>query len=183
MSVTTAPTSRARRRAALLAAAAAGLVLSGCAVNSPTATTLSYAPADGVQADGTEIGVRDLLVVSHGNGAPAVVSGSILNLTEEPVTVAITAAGTSLSPEVTVEPNSSLRLDGTGADGTPGEPLTMPALDTPAGMSVEVRLSTGSETLSADAPVLLPQGPYEQFADDAGGTVEPHAEDEEDADH
>ena len=182
--MTTAPTSHARRRAALLAvAASAGLVLSGCSVNSPAATTLTYAPADGVQADGTEIGVRDLLVVSQGNGAPAVVSGAVLNLTDEPVTVAITAAGTSLSPEVTVEPNSSLRLDGTSADGTPGEPLTMPALDTPAGVNVEVRLSTGSETLSADTPVLLPQGPYEQFADDAGGTVEPHADHEDDEDH
>ena len=59
----------------------------------------------------------------------------------------------------------------------------MPALDTPAGVNVEVRLSTGSETLSADTPVLLPQGPYEQFADDAGGTVEPHADHEDDEDH
>lgn len=167
----------------LAAAATVGIALSGCSVNSPTTTTLSYAPADGVQVDGDQIEVRDLLVVSHGDGAPAVISGTVINQTAEPLTVSLTADGTSVTPEVEVAANDSARLDGTAADGTEGEPLTLPALETPAGRTVEIRLSAGGETLSASAPVLLPQGPYEQYADDAGGTVEPHAEEEGEGDH
>lgn len=175
--MTTAPASRARRRAVLAAGTAiAALTLSGCNMTglNPTTTMLRYAPADGVEADGETIVVRDLLVVSHGNGAPGIVSGSIVNRTAEPVTVTVSANGTALSPEVTVEPNSRARLDGTGADGGEGEGVTIPALDTPAGQSIEIRLSTDEETLSATTPVLLPQGQYSQYADEAGGTVEPH---------
>lgn len=179
--MTTASTSRTRRRAALAAAALSALALSGCQLNSPATTTFRYAPADGVQVDGTGFDVRDLLVVSHGNGAPAVISGSVINQTGEELAVSVTAAGTSLTPEITVSGNSAVRLDGTAPDGTPGEPLALPTLDSPAGQSIEIRLSAAGETLTANAPVLLPQGPYERFADDAGGTVEPHSV--EDGDH
>lgn len=182
--MTTAPTSRNRRSAALLATVGlAGLALTGCSLSSPTTTTLRYAPADGVELDGTTIEVRDLLVVSHGNGAPAVVSGSVINQTAEPVTVTVTAAGTALTPDVEVPANGVIRLDGTAPDGTPGEPLSLPTLETPAGQSVELRLSTGTETLSTSAPVLLPQGQYADFADDAGGTVAPPEEHGEGEDH
>lgn len=182
--MTTAPASRARRRAAQLTAAAlCALTLSGCSVNSPTTTLLRYSPADGVEIDGESAVVRDLLVVSQGNGAPAVVSGSVVNRTDEPLTLSVTANGESLSPEITVEPRATARLDGVGADGAQGERLVLPALDTPAGQAIEVRIAAGSETLAAKAPVLLPQGQYEQFADEAGGTVAPHDEAGQTADH
>lgn len=178
--MTTASASRPRRAAVLVASALSALALTGCSLNSPATTLLEYAPADGVGIDGEGLDVRDLLVVSHGNGAPAVVSGSLINQTSEPMTVSVTANGEALTQEITVDPNGRARLDGVAADGTEGERLVLPALDTPAGESVEIRISTGTETLSANAPVLLPHGPYEQYADDAGGTVEPlpDAEDE-----
>lgn len=178
--MTTATASRPRRAAALAAAALSAMALTGCSLNSPATTLLSYAPADGVELDGESLDVRDLLVVSHGNGAPAVVSGSLINTSSEPLEVSVSVNGEPLSPEVTVDPNGRARLDGVGPDGSEGERLVLPALDSPAGQSVEVRLSTGAETLSATAPVLLPQGVYEQFADDAGGTVEPLPETEDD---
>lgn len=179
--MTTAPASRARRRAALLAAAASStLLLSGCLVNSPTTTQIRYAPADGVEIDGTSIDVRDLLVVSHGNGSPGVVLGSVVNQTSEEVTVTVSAGGTTLSPEVTIGPNSHARLDGTAPGEDDGERVSIPSLETPAGQSVEISLSTGTETVSANAPVLLPAHHYEQFADEAGGTVEPRATGDDD---
>lgn len=174
--MTTARTARTRRLAALTLVALATPALSGCLVNSPQATTLEYAPADGVQADGETIDVRDLLVVSQGDGAPAVVSGSVINQSAEPVTLTVTVAGEALTPEVTVEPESSARLDGMAPDGTAGERLVVPALDATAGQHVDVRITGGGDTLAASAPVLLPQGPYADYADDAGGTVEPPAE-------
>lgn len=177
--MTTASAPRPRRAAVLVAAALSALTLTGCSLNSPTTTLLRYAPADGVEVDGDDLWVRDLLVVSNGNGAPAVISGSLANRTPEPMTVTVLAEGETLSPEIEIEPLGTARLDGGGPDGT-GERLVLPALEGPAGRSVEVRLSTGNETLAAMAPVLLPHGPYEQFADDAGGTVAPHPESDQD---
>ena len=174
----TATASRTRRRVALLAAAAVStLTLSSCAVNSPQTLTLRYAPADGVEMDGQAFHVRDLLLVSHGNGAPAVVNASLINNTDEPLEVAVVVDGEELSTTVTVEPRGAARLDG-GVDGTQGERVILPTLESPAGMSVEVRLRAGEETLAANAPVLLPHGPYEHLADDAGGEVAPHPEDD-----
>ncbi|GGK76971.1 hypothetical protein GCM10011509_26980 [Ornithinimicrobium pekingense] len=181
--VITARSSRTRRRATTLTAAVVGaLALSGCQVTNPTTTMLRYAPADGVELDGDALDVRDLFLVSQGGGAPAVVSGSLVNSGTEPLTVTVSVAGEELSPQVTVEPGSYVRLDGVQPDGTEGERMVVPALDSPAGQSVEVRISaSGEDTLATNAPVLLPRGPYEQFADDAGGTVEPR--ETEDTDH
>ncbi|WP_431473109.1 hypothetical protein [Ornithinimicrobium sp. W1665] len=183
--MTTAPTPRTRRGAVLLTAAAVGAVaLSGCSVtNDPTTTTLRYAPADGVELDGETVDVRDLFVVSQGSGAPGVVSGSVVNSGAEPATVTVAVAGQQVGSEVTVEPGQAVRLDGVQPDGSEGERLVVEAVDAVAGQLVEVRIQTAEETLTAEAPVLLPRGPYEQYADDAGGTVEPPQGDEGDADH
>lgn len=173
--------SRTRRTTTVLAAVALGATtLSGCQVFSPQQTLLSYAPADGIQLHGQVLEVRDLLLVSHGNGAPAVVSGTLLNDGTEPIMVTVTVAGQQVDGEIGVEPGEAVRLDLVQPDGSEVEPdegekggIIVPALESPAGHRVEVRLSTGEETLAGDAPVLLPQGPYEQFADEAGGPVEP----------
>ncbi|WP_131105738.1 hypothetical protein [Ornithinimicrobium sufpigmenti] len=186
--MTTAPAFRARRRAAVLTAAFAALALSGCSLTSPTTSMIRYSPADGVEIDGQSVDVRNLLVVSHGEGAPGVVVGSVSNRTSEPVTVTVSAAGNDLSPQVEVGPGGVVRLDGYPSDG-PGEPVTIPSVDGPSGQGMEIRIVTDEETLTAHAPVLLPQGPYEEFADLAGGPVEPRpaAEDHdgaaEDEDH
>lgn len=174
----TASTRRTRRATTLAALAAATLVVSGCMVSSPQTTMLNYAPADGVEMDGSDLVARDVLVVSHGNGAPGVVSGTLVNQGTEPLTVTITVAGQPAG-EVTIEPGTSVRLDG-GTEG--GTRTTLESVEGPAGEGVEVRLSGGADTLAATAPVLLPQGPYADFADDAGGTVEPRPEAEE-SDH
>lgn len=169
-----------RRHVALVGAFVAALGLSACSVTSPQTTMLNYAPADGVEMSGESLEARDILLVSHGNGAPAVLSGTLVNTGTEPLTVAVSVAGQPVG-EVTVEPQSTARLDGVGADGSAGERTKVEALETPAGVHVEVRLQASGETLAANAPVLLPQGPYADFADDAGGTVEPPAQEE--ADH
>lgn len=179
----TARSSRTRRRATILTATAVGvLALSGCQVTNPTTTMLRYAPADGIELDGDSVDVRDLLVVSQGDGAPGVVLGSVFNQSTEPVTLTVRAGGTALSPQLEVAPGSFVRLDGTGASSDEGEdqsePVTIPVLATPAGQSVEIAVSTGQETLSGNVPVLLPRDHYEQFADDAGGTVEPSTDED-----
>ncbi|WP_130011277.1 hypothetical protein [Serinicoccus sediminis] len=172
--MTTARTSRTRRTAALATGALAALALTGCSINSPQATTFVYAPADGVQMNGEAFEVRDMLLVSNGDGAPAVVSGAVVNQTAEPLTVTVTVAGETVSPELEVDANAAARFDGGLPDGSvEGERLIVPSLEGPSGQHVEVRVRAAGETLSSTAPVLLPLGPYAVFADDAGGPVEP----------
>ena len=182
--MTTAPTPRTRRSATLLTAAAVGAVaLAGCSTTNPTTTLLPYAPADGVELDGETIDVRDLLVVSQGGGAPGVVSGSVINSGDEPATLTVAVAGQQVGTEVSVDPGQAVRLDGVQADGSEGERVVVEAVEPTAGQLVEVRIQGAGDTLTANAPILLPQGPYEQYADDAGGTVEPPPGGEDDADH
>lgn len=179
--MTTAPAPRrTRRSAALVAGALSALALSGCSLNSPTTTLLQYAPADGVQVDGEGLAVRDLVVVSHAGGAPAALSGSLVNQTDEPMEVTVSVNGEELSPTVQVAAHGRARLDGTAADGSAGEGLVLPALESPAGQGAEVRFSAAGQSVSAIAPVVLPHGPYEDFADQAGGTVAPHPAEEGD---
>lgn len=178
----TAASSRTRRATLLGVLAAGSLVLSACAVTNPQTTLLRYTPGDGIDMDGTDLDARDVLVVSHGAGAPGVVSGTLVNSGSEPLTVTVMVAGAEAG-EVTVEPGASARLDGVAADGTEGERTKVEAIESAAGQSVEVRLQGGGETLAANVPVLLPQGPYADFADDAGGTVEPPQAEEGEGDH
>lgn len=177
----TAASSRPRRVALAGALAAGTLALGGCAVNSPQTTLVRYAPADGIEMDGEALDARDVLVVSNGDGAPGVVSGALVNSGTEPLTVTVTVAGQPAG-EVTVEPGTSARLDGVGADGSEGQRTVVETVETPAGQGVEVRLQAAGETLTGTAPVLLPRGQYEPYADDAGGTVEPR-EDGGSSDH
>ena len=174
------PSIRARTRASLLLLAPV-LALGACGVNSPQTTLLRYAPADGVEMDGESLDARDVLVISQGDGAPGVLSGSLVNSGSEPLTVTVTVAGQPAG-EVTVDPGTSVRLDG-GPEGGEGQRTIVEVVETPAGQGVEVRLQADGETLVGTAPVLLPQGTYEQYADDAGGTVEPLPEDEGSSDH
>ena len=128
----------------LLTAAAVGAVaLSGCSTTNPTTTLLRYAPSDGVEMDGESIAVRNLLVVSHGGGAPGVVAGSVVNSGTESATLTVTVAGQEATPEVTVEPGQAVRLDGVQADGSAGGRLTVDAVDVAAGQVVEVRVQSG----------------------------------------
>lgn len=175
----TAISPRARRAVTLAATAAATLSLSACMVTNPQSTTLRYAPADGVEVDGDQLVARDLLLVSHGNGAPAVVSGTLVNRGTEAMDVTVSVLGEQVS-EVSIAPRSSVRLDGGGPDGD-GERTRIEALEAPAGQHVELRIVGGNDTLTAQAPILLPHGTYEKFADDAGGEVEDHHPDA--ADH
>lgn len=169
----TAASFRPRRRTALISATAlAAMALGGCQINSPVSTLLPYTPGDGIDMDGGSLAARDILVVSQGDGAPGVVSGSLINEGAEPQTVTVSVNGTSVG-DVTVAPHSLTRLDGVTVGDTAGTPTTVPAVETPAGQSVEVRFQVGSDTLAANVPVLLPQGIYADLADQAGGTVEP----------
>ncbi|WP_154402099.1 hypothetical protein [Ornithinimicrobium cavernae] len=160
--------SRPRRAALSGLALAAALTLSGCQISSPVTTDMNYDPADGVSVDAGQVAVRDLLVVSEGNGAPGTVSGLVVNNTSEPTEVTVTlgtgAEAVALQPTLSVAPGQSLRLDGQGPDGS-GTPVQVPAVEVSPGGSLQLVVQTSQgEADSGLAPVLLPEGPYSDIA-------------------
>lgn len=153
--------------------AAAALTLSACQITSPVTTDMGYDPADGVSVDVGDVAVRDLLVVSEGDGAPGIVSGLVVNNSAEPVevTLAVNVEGqmTALSPVATVPAGQAVRLDGQGSEG--GTPVTLPAVPVGAGgnLDIVVQTSLGAADSSL-VPVLLPEGPYSDHSSSTADT-------------
>lgn len=146
----------------------AALGLSACQMTSPVTTDMIYDPADGVSVNVGDVAVRDLLVVSEGNGAPGVVSGLVVNDSSEPteVTLLISADGQAmpLAPTVSVPAGAAVRLDGQGAEGSTNSgqgAVNIPNVAAAPGGNVEILVQTSNgQADSGLAPVLLPEGYY-----------------------
>lgn len=156
--------SRSRRLALAGLTLTAALSLSACELASPVTTDMPYEPADGVSVDAGDIAVRDLLVISEGDGAAGVVSGLVVNNSpaEAQVSLVLNAEGqmTPLEPSVTLAPGTSTRLDGMGHDGS-GQAVSVPAVAVAAGGTMEIVVQTdGGKADSALVPVVLPEGYY-----------------------
>lgn len=160
------------RAAVAVSALALATGLGACQLASPITTDLSYDPADGVSLDLEDVVVRDLLVISEGEGAPGTLSGLVVNRGTEEVTLTIqTDAGEEpLSPEVSVSPGTSVRLDGVDpVSGETGEPVAVPEVPGRAGtyLTVSILTSTGASD-AARVPVLPPTGHYGDGAETTG---------------
>ena len=143
--------------------AAAALCHSACQITSPVTTDMPYDPADGVSVDVGDVAVRDLLVVSEGDGAPGVVSGLVVNNSSESVevTLAVNVEGqmSALSPVATVPAGGAVRLDGQGTES--GSPVTLPSVPVGAGGTLDIVVQTSvGQAEGSLVPVLLPEAPY-----------------------
>lgn len=153
---------RLRRLGAGSAAAVALLAATGCSAVSPIATGIPYSPSDGMVADldGTGIGVRNLAVVSTGAEEQGRVIGSVVNKSEEDVTVTVEVSGTSQDVEVPAGKVTSLEeeefvVDKTGAD---------------AGEYTEGVLKADGDSQDLEIPVLGPT--MKEYQDLAPGDVD-----------
>ncbi len=158
------PASRRRRLASAGFALAAALTLSACQMTSPVTTDMNYDPADGVSVDAGDVAVRDLLVVSEGNGGPGTVSGLVVNNTSEPaeVTLSVSTEGqpVTLQPTLNIAPGQAVRLDGEGPLGSENA-VHVPSVETYPGGTVQIVVQTSlGEADSGLAPVLPPEGVY-----------------------
>lgn len=143
-----------RQVSALLAGAAVVAVTAGCQVNSPVQTDVPYVPADGVPVDVGQLAIRDLVLVGDGSG-PAVISGSAVNLGDNPMTVKIAPqapSGSSSTPttsEFQLGPREQVNLSTKGLQISQltGKPGTL--------VPVTVTSSTSGSAV-ANVPILLP---------------------------
>jgi hypothetical protein len=159
--------SRALAALAIGAAAAAGI--GAC---SPINTQLEYAPSDGNRAElGDEIRVANLLVLTTGQGEPALVVGGVTNRTAETTTVTFTfgadEAGATESLDVQVAGRSTVLLNPSHEDG---ETAILEASPVAPGANLPVTISTptsGSTTVNVTVldGTLAPYDTYLEFLD------------------
>lgn len=163
---------RRRRRAAGLVPTVA-LLLAGLAACAPTYTTdIPYDPADGVSLVAGDVVIRDLLVVSEGNGAPGTLRGLVVNNGPEAVTVEVSVAQVPLDPPLEVVAGGAARLDGTPLlDGQGGQPLLLDSVPYPPGTAVPVRVTTSAGGVGSASTFVLP-GPESRVGDEAETTTE-----------
>ncbi len=148
-------TRSSRRLVVGAGALAAATLLGGCSFWSPDVTLEPYSASDGINADLGDVLVRNVLVVSDGEGEPGVVAGALVSRSDEATDVLLEVGGSSIVVEL--DAGESVLL------GTPdGEQVVVDSVDGAPGSYVDLRVTneaTGAVTLQV--PVQLPEGPYE----------------------
>lgn len=135
---------------AFIAIALTAIALSGCSLNRDVESLRPYAPSDGVLADVQALKARNLLFIK-GDSERAVLIGSFVNSTAEPVTATIqviTAAGERLEVSFDVAANSKFDL---GYNGT--NPLAVPISEAPGSLH-SIFLSAGADPITLQVPVM-----------------------------
>ena len=133
--------------------AAVGLLgggVAGCSANAPAIVLDAYDPGDGVGAELGEVAVRNLVVVSVGDGAPGVLVGALVSRADSAVNVLVQAEG-GLERLVQLEEHQTVEL-GTGED----EALTDGAEDGAAGVGGDYAIATILENVDPIAGATLP---------------------------
>ena len=155
-------TLRARGRALALTVVLAAST-AGCSVFSPFQTAETKPIADGVPVTGLpDVRLDNVALVSGEDGGDAVITGIVENTGSDPVKISLSAGGSSAS--TTVEPSQVVLLD--------DEDLTLSGLEDGAGSMADIEVSTGSESIPTQVPVVAPTGYYEPYAPE-GWTPEP----------
>ena len=147
------------RRLASLAVLAAVLVgTSGCALISPQATLIPYAPADGVSAHTGDVAVRNALVVSD-DGVEGNFLAAFVNESADAVTLRVSYGEGSEKTELTVRlaANENISLGMDGQD----DPLPFPDINTPPGATMPVYFQAGdAEGSLVQVPILTGETTY-----------------------
>ena len=151
-------TGRSRTAARLVAAGALGTAVllgaSGCAFISTQATTIQYAPSDGIIIDPVSgpVQIRNVLIVANEDGSAGNLLGAFVNSTDEnhTVTMEFGEPGSGVSETVRVPANTVVSL---GVDGE--DPILLEGIEMLPGSDVPASFQSGDgETVLADVPVL-----------------------------
>ncbi|GCE75740.1 hypothetical protein [Cellulomonas biazotea] len=173
----TSPRLRTPRLLVLAGVVAAGLVLAGCSATNPITTEDEYAASDGVLVTLGDVRGSNLLVLTAGEGEPAVLHGALTNDGAEEETVTLTLDGAEPTV-VPVPAGATVLLDGSDEDGHAD--VSVAAISVPAGALAPLTVATGrSGSVNLDVPVLdgtLPEYAGSIPTASATPTPEPAAE-------
>ena len=145
---------RVRRATLTLGTAALATVgLTACNMMSPQQTDVSYAPADGVELDLGPVKVRDLLVVSAGEGKGGALNGLVVNQGNQPAQVSFSLGESGSPVTTTVEPGQAVSLA--------SEKVSVPSVPVKPGAMVNLQVGTATNGMQNPlVPVLPPTGYY-----------------------
>ncbi|MFZ3453302.1 hypothetical protein [Arthrobacter sp. 7Tela_A1] len=148
-------TSRNRTRSA----AAAGVITlsllgaTGCSVVNDQATTMEYSPSDGIVQDLGDIQLRNILVVSDGDGEPGRLLGTVINDSSDPVNFELEVGGSTLT----------WNLPAGGKviyDDAPQSEVLVETVDVLPGTGIRAEATAGTETATLNVPVVDGQVQY-----------------------
>jgi hypothetical protein len=167
---------------AALAGAVATAALTGCSLASPATIITPYPASDGVSASisGSNVQLRNFLVIGTAKGAPASVIGALVNDGSQPAKVYLTAdLGQSAQPSQTIVQIPAHAIARVGPNQR--TEMTIPDLPVEPGAVTGITAATdaGGRTDLQNVPVLTPEGPYASLAPPAtpstGATSSPEA--------
>ena len=140
-----------RKRLSASALVLAAALLSGCTFTNPQMTTQPYLPSDGQVASlDPEVDVAALKVITEGAGEPGALVARLVNASERPREVRVSAEG--LDEAFTVPARSTLAIGGVFAGSTP---VVLPAVPSAPGLLMPMTLHVdGAETIELRVPVL-----------------------------
>lgn len=142
----------ARRRSLTGSATVVGaIVLCGCSFTNPAGTTMNNSVTDGTNAAGEDLRIRNMLIVADTDHERGRVLGTIINDSQEDMTVSIDVAGESA--DVFIAEQGSRQLE-------EGEPLIFDRAGARPGSMATVTLDSPGHSLTVLIPVVDDTLPY-----------------------
>ncbi|WP_030013480.1 MULTISPECIES: hypothetical protein [Micrococcales] len=158
-----------RRAGATMAIAAAVLSATGCGYIHQQPTTIHYSASDGVQADVADAKFRNVMVIAKDKNSPGRLLGTVVNSSDKELSLTIDTG--EAQAEVKVPAKGEVRFE-------KQETLLNPVGKAPGELLKDTKISSGSQSTTANIPVLdgtLDE--YQQYlpnlADSNSSTSEP----------
>lgn len=137
---------RGRRTATVAAFALLAGSMTGCSAVNLQATTMQYAPSDGIVFDVANVEVRNLLLVTGSADEPARLIGSLINDTDTAVSLELTVDGNSTTVEVPKQ--SSLELE------DDANKTVLPSAGVEPGSHADLIVEVGANSVDESLPVV-----------------------------
>ena len=141
------PKNRVRRAAAAGVIALAMLGTAGCSAVNEQATTREYSPSDGIVENVSDLQLRNLLVVSNGNGAPGRLIGTILNDSADAQEFTLAVGGSTM--EWNLPAGGKVVFE-----DEPEDKVLIEAVEVAAGTGIDGQLRLGGEETGLNIPVV-----------------------------
>jgi len=139
------------QRLSLIAAIGVGaLSITGCSAINPQSTTMTISPSDGVMTNLGSLELRNMLIVSDGNGDPGRLLGAVYNTSDSNITLTISGSGGAQAHMVVQPGNPILLVDDKNK-------TDLSTVSQPAGAMETLTLTQtgpGEQTASFNVPVL-----------------------------
>ena len=149
------PKNRTRTAAAAGVIALSLLGATGCSAVNDQATTLEYSPSDGIVQNIGDLELRNILVISDGDGEPGRLLGTVANASPDPINLELSIGGSQLTWNIPAGGKVVY-------DDAPQSEVVVQTVNVVPGTGIRAEATAGSETATLNIPVVDGQVPYYQ---------------------